>query len=318
MTCRICGNASGNTFYTAREMMIGLRHSFQYFECHDCGCLQISQFPKNIADYYPSDYNGFERPREDLYAGLSGWFRKVRYRAALFPSGPVHFFINRFFPARQYLLPGRFNLRMDARILDVGCGGGSYLYPLYELGLKGVAGVDPFIGQTIRYANGYTIEKKTIEQVDGTWDLILYNHSFEHVPDPQVHLSRIRELLSPDGAAIIRIPTASSYAWEHYRTDWFQLDAPRHFYLHTQESMGRLAGQSGLRLRDTVYDSDAMQFIISELYRNDIPMSQMRQHTHDPKKYWQYKWRKWRYGELARQLNEEKRGDQAAFILSLK
>ena len=55
MQCRICLNNENNTTHEVREMMLGLRDMHTYFECSECGCLQIAEIPENIQDYYPSD-----------------------------------------------------------------------------------------------------------------------------------------------------------------------------------------------------------------------------------------------------------------------
>lgn len=53
--CRICASAAIRVFY-AREMMFGTREVFQYFECTDCGCVQILSYPDDIARQYPKEY----------------------------------------------------------------------------------------------------------------------------------------------------------------------------------------------------------------------------------------------------------------------
>ncbi len=49
--CRICENTEHNTTYEVREMMLGLRDMHTYFECAECGCLQIANVPENIQEY---------------------------------------------------------------------------------------------------------------------------------------------------------------------------------------------------------------------------------------------------------------------------
>jgi SAM-dependent methyltransferase len=295
-------------------MMYGFRDSFTYFQCASCQCLQIATIPADMAKYYPADYNGFAAPKEGYFQGLKGAFRKMRYAAALFQEGMVHKAIAALFPADQYQLLGSLPLRRDSRILDVGCGAGSYLFPLYELGMKQVQGVDPFIASPLVYPNGYRVTKSFIHQMTGTWDVVIYNHSFEHVPDPLENLQAVERLLHPEGTCIIRIPTVSSYAWEHYRTNWFQLDAPRHFYLHSIQSMDLLARQAGLKLVEVVYDSKPMQFIGSENYAAGIAMREARGKA----PFFRRKMEKWKYGSQAKELNKAKRGDQAAFFLQKK
>ncbi|GAA4453890.1 class I SAM-dependent methyltransferase [Nibrella saemangeumensis] len=293
--------------------MLGLREVFTYFQCSQCQCLQIETIPANLARFYPTEYNGFEAPRSHIFQGIKGAFRKNRYQAALFPDGLISGLMNSLFPAGQYQHLGKLGLTRSTRIIDIGCGRGSYLYPLYELGMKNVQGADPFIPATITYPNGYRVQKSFVYEVGGEWDIILYNHSFEHVPDPLENLQAVYRLLAPNGTCLIRIPTVSSYAWEHYRTDWFQLDAPRHLFLHSVQSMKLLAEQASLTLTAVEYDSDHAQFIHSEKYRNNIAMYEDASALYGSTL--KRKLTKLNYAKQARTLNQTNQGDQAIFYL---
>ena len=56
LICRICNFSGDSPVYTVREMMYGLRDEFNYFQCTQCQCLQISEFPSDMSPYYPQDY----------------------------------------------------------------------------------------------------------------------------------------------------------------------------------------------------------------------------------------------------------------------
>jgi hypothetical protein len=55
----ICGNDLGNRIYSAKEMMLGLRDTFEYLECPNCGCIQLLNRPSDWSRYYPSGYYAF-------------------------------------------------------------------------------------------------------------------------------------------------------------------------------------------------------------------------------------------------------------------
>ncbi len=59
MQCRICENEKGNRLFKFKEMHIGLREEFTYFQCVNCRCIQIEEIPENMSKYYPSDYYSF-------------------------------------------------------------------------------------------------------------------------------------------------------------------------------------------------------------------------------------------------------------------
>ena len=84
--CKICGNNKGNRIYHAKEMMLGLKHEFVYFECSECECLQIADIPENIGDYYPSHYYSFKKVKNKWLKNLSGSLIKQKTKASILPS----------------------------------------------------------------------------------------------------------------------------------------------------------------------------------------------------------------------------------------
>lgn len=318
MKCRICDNRENNKTYETREMMFGYRDKFIYFECPRCECLQISEIPSDMAKYYPPDYGSFPRvsARRSINP-IRKFLRKSRDTYAVFGRGVVGKLICGKFP-RKILRPynlSRLHLRRDSSILDIGCGSGLLLYTLKEIGFKNVMGIDPYIDRDIEYENGLKILKATIHSVRREWDLIMFHHSFEHIPDQLATLGVVSRSLSRDGVCLIRIPTTSSYAWRHYGVNWVQLDAPRHFYLHSVESVKILANKSNLELKEIVYDSSDFQFWGSEQYARDIPMLSARSYFKNPSNSIFSKEEIKAFEENAKVLNMENRGDQAAFYL---
>ncbi len=316
-TCRICGNHQNNVHWKASEMMYGLKDEFNYWECNRCKCVQIENFPENMSRYYPSHYYSFRVYDGKKFKGTGGWFKKLQFKSSVQPQNIFQQLIKSLFGIKNYLIFKDLSITKETRILDVGCGNGkSFLYPLAEIGFTSVVGCDPFIEQTIEYPNGLVIKKCDIEKMDGKWDIITWHHSFEHIPNPLENLQKASQILSEKGVCIIRIPTSSSYAWEHYRTNWVQLDAPRHFFLHSKESMEVLAAACGMELYQIQYDSTHFQFSGSEKYIKDIALAKPR-----PKgliHFIKRKRLKRTYQIKARKLNAENRGDQAAFFLRKK
>jgi len=310
--CRICGNSEGNIQYIAKEMMHGLKDEFVYFECSVCHCLQIQKFPKDMLKYYPDNYYSFGEYDGKKFKGILGSLKRMQY-SSLLGSGKVLRKIMLLVTGdNDYSLLEGLGVNKNTRILDVGCGNGStFLYPLAEIGFKNLLGCDPYLKATLLYSNGLQIMNSKVYDVTGTFDIITYHHSFEHIDDPIENMRKIFELLTPNGVCIIRIPTVSSFAWEHYQTNWVQLDAPRHFFLHSVKSMQSLAEITNLELFKTTYDSSYFQFTGSEKYLNDIPLYAPR-----PKGFLTFikrKTKKSQYQILAKQFNKAGIGDQAAF-----
>jgi SAM-dependent methyltransferase len=307
-TCRVCLNAGDHPVYTAEEMMFGFRDRFDYFQCAACKCLQIAEIPSDMSKYYPANYGSFiPKYRPWLNNPVDKALRRLKDRHTVSPRGVFGALISALFPNKRLSCLAKVALDQDSRILDVGCGDGWRLYALREIGFRRVLGIDPFIKQNIRHENGVQVLKQSIHDVAGEWDLIMYHHSFEHVPDPDENLRAAARLLPPGGCCLIRIPTVSSYAWEHYREKWYQLDAPRHYLLHSLESMNLLAARAGFQVRDVDFDSTKDQFEASERYRRGIPL------VAEGPVFARSQIRRWK--REAGRLNRERRGDQAAFYL---
>jgi SAM-dependent methyltransferase len=177
------------------------------------------------------------------------------------------------------------------------------------MGFDGLLGVDAFVDADMITSSGVPIKKRRLSEVEGEFDLIMFHHSFEHVPSPRDELQEVHRRLRPGGRCLIRIPTPSSEAWEKYGTDWVQLDAPRHLTLISRPGMTALAQQCGFSIAEEIDDSNGWSFMASELYRRDIPLREQSQEAHfSPDEISTYEKR-------ATAANAAGRGDKAAFIL---
>ena len=308
-TCKICSSTQESEAFKAKEMMFGFRDEFEYLQCKNCNALQLLDIPSDMSKYYPDHYYSFKKGEEKKYKGVAGLFRKWSVRAAV-SKNPGSAIIRALLPRKGHRVFKGISINRGTRILDVGSGNGfKFLYPLAEIGFKNVQGCDPYIDESIDYENGLKVQKSELSEMSGKWDIITFHHSFEHISNPKETISLVSGLLEKGGTCIIRIPTVSSYAWEHYGVNWVQLDAPRHFFLHSVESMKLLAEQNDLKLDRIEYDSWHLQFTGSEKYIRDIPLRQKEKSSLSSK------WKKRSYKKRAKALNKESRGDQAAFYL---
>ena len=266
--------------------MFGTREEFEYFICRSCGCLQITDIPEDIARHYPKDYYSHQplptphpkslpkRFLERLLIDTALFNRnyKMASLAKKFATLP-----DTFFRARPELLRRAGIRNYHAAILDIGCGGqAKWLRDLHSIGFRNLMGVDPFIESDSKVQGIPIFRSDTstfTHQGHGPFELITLHHALEHIPDQVGTLRDIKTLLSPTGTCVIRIPTVSSQAWETYGVDWVELDAPRHLYLHSKDSLRELAVKVGLDLFDIQYDTTEFEFYGSEQYKLDVPLT---------------------------------------------
>ena len=315
--CSVCGNNMNNKIYHVSEMMFGYGDIFTYFECSHCGCLQIFGIPSDISKYYPPQYYSFStKPStsNSHRARLNKFLDTQRNRYAVFNHGLIgKILFNRSPDDRLRSLSKVSNLTKDSKILDVGCGSGLLLFTLKELGFKNLLGIDKYIDHDFQYPNGLRIQKGTLQEISGKWNLIMFHHSFEHMPEPLKTMLEASKLLTNGGTCLINLPTVSSYAWKYYGVNWVQLDAPRYFFLHSVKSLNILGEKANLTLQDVVYNSIAFQFWGSEQYLRNISLKSDRSYSKNPSNSIFTKDQIKAYEQKAKELNMQNLGDSAAF-----
>ena len=209
-------------------------------------------------------------------------------------------------------------IRPQSSVLDLGCGDGALLKSLYGLGFKSLTGVDPNISSDKYFDDNFRIVKGELDDISGNYDLVMFHHSLEHIPDQIGALVAAKKLLAPNGRCLIRIPIIDKFAWREYGLNWAQLDAPRHLFLHTEFSVDRLVDRAGLKVVSAIFDSNEFQFWGSECLSRSIPLVDpitglpsaesekiRKQNIH----FWQKK---------ARELNTLNDGDQICLLLENK
>jgi 2-polyprenyl-3-methyl-5-hydroxy-6-metoxy-1,4-benzoquinol methylase len=306
LTCKICNNQSHNQSFTAKERMLGLNDNFEYFECANCNCIQIIEIPENMDRYYPDNYYSYQNPsfatkltglrfqiKKSLAAYCQGRFNLTGFLLSLYYENPF-----------TWLKPNMATFK--TKILDVGCGAGRLLISMQRSGYNNLTGIDPYNKEDIFYDNGVTVYKKEIFEVTEKYDLIMLHHSFEHMGNPKDILTKLHELINPQGYIVIRIPVANCFAWRKYHNHWVQLDAPRHFFLHTIKSMTLLANECALKLSNVEYESTAFQFTGSEKYLRGIGFKEKENFTKKQMRVWKRE---------ANRLNHINDGDTACFYL---
>jgi len=319
--CRICGNARDNRLHYPREMMFGRNERFEYLECADCGCLQITQIPQNLADYYPAQYYSYREPKQKRLAPWLAGLRARRTRAFLGDPGAVGRLL-----AKLSRPPGHFEwftresgrIGLDSRILDVGCGSGGLLLKLQREGFRNLLGADVFIERDLDYGNGVRILKRPIDALEGQFEFVMLHHSFEHMPDSLGTLRGLRRIVAPGGTLLLRIPVADSYSRRKYGLNWMAWDAPRHLFLHTVKSLHLAAAASGFDVAEVTYDSSRSQFVGSELYLRGVTFQEQNPY-HAGKSKAAFSREEWEeFERAALRLNALRDGDTACFYLTPK
>jgi 2-polyprenyl-3-methyl-5-hydroxy-6-metoxy-1,4-benzoquinol methylase len=140
------------------------------------------------------------------------------------------------------------------RLLDVGCGSGTYLKLMRRLGWQ-VRGVELDAGAVhVARRAGLDVRQGAMDELDpdlvGLFDVVTVGHVIEHTHDPISALRAAQSVLKPHGTLWIGTPNLGSLGARLFRSRWRALEPPRHLVLFTGKSL-RLAlhraGFNGVR-----------------------------------------------------------------------
>lgn len=265
-SCRICDGLLGEEEHL-REVMFGTGERFSYATCGDCDTLQIITIPTDMSQYYPDEYYSFGAAEK--VDTLRRFVRKNRLLiATMFPRSASSKKTRASLPQWLFKIP---HLNSRTSFLDVGCGEGALLQQLAGWGFTNLHGVDPFVDASVK-DRAVTIHKAKLADLTGSYDVVMMHHSIEHVENPRKQIINALRLLKPDGRLIIRIPIKGGYLWDHYGTDWAQIDPPRHFYLFTQQGFTTLAQSERCAVEAIYYDAHSFSFWGSELVKRGLTL----------------------------------------------
>lgn len=308
--------------------MYGTREEFEYFQCVECGCLQIRETPNDLSHYYPLTYGAYNLIPSCESSYLRSMLLKQRFRNAIFGRGyKINKLISHFVPMPSFRLDDALLIKdilnishinsFSARILDVGCGNWSFwLECLKKMGFKNLTGIDPLIPNSIKKC-GIFILKKNLGDIIGQFDLITLNHSLEHMPNQQEILAAARDRLAPNGVILVRIPIVSSFVWEKYGVNWVEMDPPRHLFLHSKKSVKLLGQKVNLELFRVVNDSTSFEFWGSEQYQQNIPLISDNSYWTNPSSSVFTKFDLAYFDKLADEVNRSDLAGRSAFFFRL-
>lgn len=144
------------------------------------------------------------------------------------------------------------NAKTRRRALDVGAGRGEFLYYLRK---KDWDVVGTQISQrAIQAAQEYydldLLETPLPKACDlGSFDLITYWHSFEHMESPTEHLAEARKMLTrPESLLVIEVPNPESLGARLCFRSWLGSDVEHHIALMPYSKLTQMLESEGLHI----------------------------------------------------------------------
>jgi SAM-dependent methyltransferase len=251
---RRCPCCDGERFAPAERA--GRSGRFGVERCLGCGLRVTAPAPRpeELPAFYPPEHYGAGRAR---YRPAAEWLaRRFRDRRAAWIAG----------------------LRPAGAVLDVGCGNGYMLAGLRARGWR-VQGVE-LTDDGAAYARrtlGLPVAVGPLGSLglaEGSFDVVVFWQSFEHLPDPRGTLATAARLLRPGGLVVVSVPNASSWQARWAGPDWFHWELPRHLYHWDPATLAALFARVGLdvvRVRHANWEQNPFGWTQSMLNRLGFP-----------------------------------------------
>lgn len=224
-SCPICGGMSFSTLKKNDRYFMGI----VTVGCNNCGLIQTNPRPDQagLDNFYKNDYRKY-------YQGVTTPNSKYiqEYNKGVRLADTVVF------------LQGFIKFQDESlSLLDIGCSEGALFSALRGANYKGqLFGVE--LNESFgKYAatNNNAEVHSSLNMHDTKFDLVILNHVFEHILQPDSQLKDIQKILSEKGLLYIDIPDAESYS----KLDDLHL---AHLFHFTSNTISRLLKNTGYQI----------------------------------------------------------------------
>jgi SAM-dependent methyltransferase len=221
--CNLCGKNDFDAVRTSVDFDFHPEEAFTYVKCRNCGFVYLNPRPEGpeMVAYYPSDY--YMVPRDSLYDFSR--FDRVKYISEKQPAG---------------------------KILDIGSNMGFFIKGMEQ------AGWDVYGCELSKFAcdhakgalglkNIVCSDFQNAEYPGNFFDAITLWNVIEHLNDPIKALHKAYGLLKKGGIIYIDTQNYTSLLSKVFKGNWYQLDAPRHLFQFTPDTLNKALALPGFK-----------------------------------------------------------------------
>jgi len=227
--CVFCNSSLFTNILEARDPDMISEESYHLVRCNGCGLIFNNPRPteEELSKFYTQQYYGRIKVYPfNFIEKLLIWFQELRVRKV-----------------RKIIQSGR--------LLDVGCGKGTFLKCLLNRGFE-VYGVEPSVvnqqDPCLRELNIASGSLNDLCYPAAFFDVVTLWHVFEHISDPRRLLREIRRIIKPESILIMAVPNFGSLEARIAGRNWFHLDLPRHLYHYTAITLEKMLKVEGFKL----------------------------------------------------------------------
>ncbi len=151
-------------------------------------------------------------------------------------------FLTRYKLIKRYIKKGR--------VLEIGSSTGIFLEIFKENGFE-VFGVEPSGSSEIAKKKGIKVYKGYFEKLDipkNSFNLVILNHTLEHMEDPIFVLKKVNSLLKNNGLVFVDVPNAGGIPAKIFGDHWPYKLPNEHKWQFTKDSIFKVFKNTGFKI----------------------------------------------------------------------
>lgn len=148
-------------------------------------------------------------------------------------------------------------LKTSGKLLDVGCGAGTFLLQAKARGWQ-VVGTDLSTDALkLCHKRGLKVIKGTLEELpkNARFDVITCFQTIEHLPRPDLFLKQAYSRLKPGGILLVTTPNNQGFLGKLMGKWWFEYTNLEHLYFFQHHSLAQLVRKSGFQVLSLTTES---------------------------------------------------------------
>lgn len=286
--CSCCNSAGTYLYQALQDRLFGTKGEWNLKRCNNDQCKLLWLDPTPLSEDLPLAYKNYythsKNPVDKKFSlsALIKGYQAFQYQYLVNQTtflqriaGKVISFFTFFKEHMDYPFV-YFKHLQKGKLLELGVGSGDTLKLFSQWGWK-VEGLD-LDPEAVKYAKSRGLkvyEGDIFSQrfVADSFEAVFSSHVIEHVPDPVGLMQESLRVLKPGAIFVAVTPNASSKLHKIYKSNWRELDPPRHLHIFTPEALlatAKEAGFSKIKIVTSNYSAAGVCFISHQISKLGI------------------------------------------------